>query len=107
MIISSCKSKNAEELFSSGPCDTLHLNYSTTITKIISENCSGCHRGSNASGNPQVRLDSYDGVKTVADNGILYKALTGVTKQMPPSGKLTECPISQVKAWIDSGSPNN
>ena len=69
--------------------------------------CIYCHSGPLANGSPQVFLDSYEGVKTVIDNGRLYNAITGATKQMPPSGRLPDCPINQFKAWIDIGSPNN
>ncbi len=107
MFISGCANKNAEELYPASTCDTINVKYSSTITQIISTNCINCHNGVLANGNPQVRLDSYTGVKAVADNGKFYKTLEGTTKQMPPSGRLPDCPISQVKAWIDTGSPNN
>jgi cytochrome c5 len=106
-IISGCTNYNAEELYPDNFCDTTNMKFSTNINTIINTNCIGCHSGIQANGNPQVRLDSYDGVKTVIDNGRLYNAITGVTKQMPPTGKLIDCPINQIKAWIDIGSPNN
>lgn len=107
MIISGCTSKNAEELYPNSICDTTNVKYSTTIVQIINTNCIGCHSGDLANGNPQVRLDSYTGVKTVIDNSRLYNAITGATKQMPPSGRLPDCPINQIKAWINLSSPNN
>jgi cytochrome c5 len=106
-MATSCQNKNEETLYPNLNCDTTDVKFSTTITQFINENCNNCHSGSLAYGNPQVRLDSYAGIKTVVDNGRFYNALTGVTKQMPPSGKLPDCSIRKVKAWIDSGSSNN
>jgi len=107
LILSGCLSKNAEELFPDNYCDTTNVKFSTTITQVISENCLHCHSGTLANGNPQVRLDSYDGVKTVIDNNRLWNAITGASKQMPPSGMLPDCPINKFKIWIDMGSPDN
>ena len=106
-MISGCTNKNKEELFPQNVCDTTNVKFSTTIEPILLGNCVICHSGLTANGSPQVQLDSYAGVKIVAGNGRLYNALTGTTQQMPPTGRLTDCTLSKIKKWIDSGSINN
>lgn len=109
LLASGCYMDNEEELyrFSNTACDTANVTYSAVISPIMSANCNACHTGSPASGNPQVVLDNYDGVKTVALNGKLMSSLSYTTKPMPPSAKLDDCSIAKINAWINAGSINN
>lgn len=94
----------------SNVCDTTNVTYSTTVKGILQNNsCMTCHSGSAAAGGGIV-LDTYTGVKTVAQNGGLYGAVTHSASftPMPQSGgKLSNCDISKLKTWIDAGNPNN
>lgn len=89
-----------------GPCDTTAVTYSKTITKILTDNCTGCH-GTNGG----VTLTNYQGVKTVVNNGKLWNSinhLSGTAKAMPNSTtKLSACNLRQIKLWIDAGAPQN
>lgn len=87
-------------------CDTTDYRYSTKISFIISNNCKGCHSGVNL---PQgVRLESYNDVKAIADDGRLKKVIVGQGYlQMPPAGKLDDCKINLINKWVDAGAPNN
>ncbi|MEX0965945.1 MAG: c-type cytochrome domain-containing protein [Bacteroidia bacterium] len=92
-------------------CDTSNVTLSGTVMPILKNYCQGCHNSSLASGG--VRLDNYNSIKVVAQNGKLH----GVTawlpgyKKMPqnPQGatQLPECKIRQIKIWIDAGALNN
>jgi uncharacterized membrane protein len=88
-------------------CDTTTVKYSTTVVPILQTNCTGCHSGTNPSGG--IKLDNYTDVKTMAAN----KKLVGSIMQssgyyaMPPSGKLTDCNIGKIKAWVYRGALNN
>ena len=109
-IISGCYYDIEEELYGgAGPCDTSNTTYSGTIVPILQGGgCMGCHSGASASGN--IRLDSYTNLKIQADNGRLYGAVNHSAGYAPmPQGgnKLLACDINKIKAWIDSGSPNN
>lgn len=89
-------------------CDSNVYSYSAAVTKIMA-NCTGCHSGSNASG--QIDLSNHAGVKTVALNGRLIGSLTsqnGYTA-MPPYGspRLTNCQITQLQKWINNGCQND
>ena len=112
VFLSSCYYDNYEELYpaplGSNGCDTSGtVSYSNNISKIFSNNCTGCHSETTASGN--IILDNYDGVVNAVNSGKLIPAIdqTGPFP-MPPGGiKLSECEINQIKKWISQGNPNN
>lgn len=89
-------------------CTTANVTYAATVQNIFKANgCLNCH-GVAASGN--VSLQTYAGVKAAAANGKLYGAIAHSPGYAPmPQGgaKLSDCNISQIKAWIDAGTPNN
>lgn len=89
-------------------CDTNSFSYSGAVKTITEQYCRGCH--SSASPSAGVVLDTYAGVKAVADNGRLAGAISHRAgfKPMPQGGaKLSDCQIRQVEKWIASGAPNN
>ena len=89
-------------------CDTTNVAYSTHIKPLISNNCLGCHNGSNAGGG--ISLSLYSDVKAIADNGKFMGTISHLTgySAMPKNGnKLTDCQINMVKIWINAGAPNN
>lgn len=92
----------------SSGCDTTDVRYSTTIKPIMQLKCTGCHSG----GSPSAGLDltTYASMAAIALNG----KLIGVVDHLPgyspmPKGgnKLPECEVSQIRAWIQAGAPNN
>ncbi len=93
----------------SGPCDISNVTFSSSITSVLQNyGCLGCHSGVSASGG--IRLDSYSYVKTMAINGKLYGSInynSGYSPMPKGSNKMLSCDINKVKAWINSGSPNN
>jgi len=108
ILISGCY-YHKEDLLYGSTCDTTNVTYSSTITGLLNNyGCLGCHIG----GNPPagINLETYANVKTVIDNGRLYGAITHSAGFRPmPDGaaKMNSCDINKVKAWIDSGAPNN
>ena len=92
-------------------CDTSNVTYSSTITGIInSYGClqSSCHGGTNPGSG--FKLDSYDGVKAKVTDGRLFGAINhspGFIAMPQNAGKMSQCEIDKVKAWIDAGAPNN
>ena len=94
-----------------GICTTSGVTYSATITGIINTyGClnSSCHGGSTpASG---FSLADYNGVKAKVTDGRLFGAIShasGFSPMPKNAGKMSECDIKKVKAWIDAGAPNN
>jgi mono/diheme cytochrome c family protein len=89
-------------------CDTTAVSYSGFVAPLLTTFCAGCHSGGNPSGS--IALNSYNGVKAVAQNGRLIGAITWTAgyQKMPQSGnKLNDCSIAKITAWINDGAPNN
>ena len=108
IAFNSCYNDSEEALYrftSSGSCDTSSVTYSGTISAIVAGNCMPCHNSSSASGG--VTLDSYSGIKVVADNGKLVNTVTYVSHPMPPSGQMEACKVSQIVSWVNKGALNN
>lgn len=103
LFVASCTSENEEDLFGDPVCETTNMSFSKDIAPIMNANCVSCH-GPN--GSAPGSLNSYAGVKAMADSGELYNRIA-ITKDMPPAGPLPDCQISKIKAWIDDGAPNN
>jgi len=88
-------------------CDTINpVTFSGTIWPIIQSSCTGCHSGTNPSGN--VLLASYNNVATIASSGVLMNSLNGagVTK-MPVGTTFSACRIRQFQIWVNNGFSNN
>jgi hypothetical protein len=77
------------------------------VWPIIEGNCFTCHSGNSPSGN--ISLTNYDQIVAVANTG----QLLGAIKQqqgyspMPKGGKLNDCEILTIEAWVNEGTPNN
>jgi cytochrome c5 len=110
LIFSGCYYDNEEDLypFYENNCDTTAVSYSLTVRTVLDASCVSCHQPSNPSGN--VLLDTYQNVKTNADNGRLWGSINhdpGFVAMPQGGGSLSNCSLAQIKAWINSGSPNN
>lgn len=109
-FLSGCYRDNEEMLYpQTDDCDISHVSYQATVAPLLQKyGCTGCHSGSAASGN--LSLDSYSSVSSIAKNGKLFGAINHVPgySAMPKGGgKMTNCDINKIKAWIDAGSINN
>jgi hypothetical protein len=104
----SCSKKNEQELGAGTICDTNNMTYSVNIQPILENFCYSCHgRGLSQNG---INFDTYAGVKAVVDNGKLVGAISHAAgfEPMPQSApKLSDCNISKIKAWVNSGAANN
>ena len=89
-----------------GACETAGVKYSAFVQPLVQARCQGCHSGSAPQGG--VNLSTYAGVKTYAQNGKLYAAVTRSVNWMPNGGaRLDDCTLEKLKAWIDAGAPEN
>jgi Planctomycete cytochrome C len=105
-ILQGAKDLTCDE--TAGQCDTTNVTYSGFVAPLLTTYCVGCHSGGAPSGN--ILLNSHAGVQAVALNGRLMGAVTWSNgyQQMPKgSGKLSDCNISKIKAWITNGAQNN
>ena len=90
-------------------CDTTIFTYAGVIKTIIANNCGGCHGTSPGTAN--VYLGDYASTKayitansTLFLNAINFTAATA-SKNMPQSGKMVTCKITQIEKWIKNGYP--
>ncbi len=109
--ISSCTYYNEQDLYpqsSQPPCDTSHVTFSGTIAPILNANCVVCHSGPFPPKN--ISLDTYAGVKIVADDGRLWCGVSHGTGCIPmpyQDGKLADCDLLKIRNWLDHGAPDN
>ena len=101
-----CYNHVEEELFA---CSTTGVTYSGTVVAILNSNqCLSCHTGVAPQGG--FALETYNEVKAKASDGSLYGSISHSPgfHPMPHGGsKIADCDIKRIKAWIDSGAPNN
>jgi hypothetical protein len=114
LFVFGCSYHKADLIYPTVPltnCDTTStIKYSTDVVNILRANCYVCHGGNAASGNSYI-LDTYAGVKFMADNGRLVRAIayTGpANTNMPQFGfKMPECNIAKIRTWVRKGALNN
>lgn len=101
-----CFYDNEQDLYGNGnQCDTTALSYSADIRPILDANCISCHApGGEQEGSPLVTYD--DVVKYTADRNIVDRT-NGTGSLMPPEGKMNDCNVSYIEAWVNAGAPNN
>jgi len=109
-LIPSCYYDNVEDLypFEAYACDTTNITYSQTIAPIMADNCNVCHSGANPQKN--VITDNYPDLSIIAKNGQLWKSVNhdpGFVPMPYQENKLSDCNLSKINIWINSGSPNN
>lgn len=110
-LFESCYYDKADLLYPGGkvPCDTTVVaKFSTDVKPVMNTSCnlSGCHNTVDAASG--VILDTYNGVKTQADNGRLLGSVDPINGSMPKNAaKLSSCSLAKIQQWINSGTPNN
>jgi hypothetical protein len=113
--LSSCYYDVDEELnppLVSNVCDTTASKFAADIQPILNSNCatSGCHTTvAIAAG---YIFDNYTDVKSTidSDSARFVGSITHAANISPMpkgGGKLSDCNISKIKAWIASGAPDN
>ncbi|HRQ50449.1 MAG TPA: cytochrome c [Agriterribacter sp.] len=103
-VLGSC-SKASEDVLMPQQCDTVGMKYSRDILPIITANCYSCH--ANGIVNGDVSLDGYANLKIQAGNGNLIGVITHANGYPPMpdnGGKLSDCEINKIKAWIAGGA---
>lgn len=111
-LANSCYYDNREDLyqFLQTPCELDAVSYTTHIQPLLASQCaySGCHAGpASAAG---LDLSTHAGASAGVLNGQVINRIeraNGEAGQMPPSGKMGDCQINQIKEWALAGAPNN
>ena len=106
--LSSCYYNNEEDLTGVIACDISAVKYSTDVAKIMDDYCNACHSTDQKQG--KVILDSYSQVATYVKNGKLMGSIQhkfGYSAMPKNAGRMNNCSIATIKAWIDKGYPND
>ena len=100
--------KNNSCVASAANCDTTGVSFSATVFPILKTNCTGCHSGTSPSAG--IDLNSYAAVKVQAANSSLVGSITHTIGYIPMPSRtayLSNCEISQIKAWVKEGTLNS
>lgn len=101
----SCYYDNEEELYGVVSCDTTGVSFSRDVLPIVLNNCASCHQpGGSQSTSP---MTNYAEVKSYAANRLIANRINGVGNIMPPLGKMSNCNIQLIEAWLNAGAPDN
>ncbi|MFN4080846.1 MAG: hypothetical protein ACK4NS_08085 [Saprospiraceae bacterium] len=101
---SACYYDNEEELYGAGQCDTVNIRYSVEVAGILQTHCYSCHStSSNVAGSP---FETYEKLRPYAMSNLVAR-MKGTANPMPPSGRLRDCDIAKVEAWVRAGALNN
>ena len=111
-FLQSCYNKKADLIIPNNNCDTsVVISYRNDITNILQQNCFVCHAAdkyASAGGNHQ--LDSFLPLQQMVMNGKLLLAINHLPGAVPMpygGGKLSDCDIMKITAWVNRGAPNN
>ncbi|MFY7670340.1 hypothetical protein ACOSP6_04575 [Tenacibaculum sp. MEBiC06402] len=86
---------------------TQKITYEKDVKNIINNSCavSGCHTGSNPPAG--VLLNTYNQVRSQAENGNLIGRINSSSNPMPPSGQLPSSTRSIIDQWKADGFLEN
>jgi hypothetical protein len=107
LFLISCKYNNEEDLYGLVSCDTSNVKYSLQVLSTLQANCYSCHSGTAVNG-ANIKLDNFSTLKFYATSGLLVNSITRTNNSMPKgSPKLPNCKITEIKAWVNKGAPQN
>ncbi len=103
VLLPHCYYDSEEYIYGKSACNTTNISYANDISLIMNQHCNSCHNQSVPSGS--VITDNYASLLKIANDGRLWQ--TTSSGSMPKSGKLDDCTINKIKAWLDNGAKNN
>jgi mono/diheme cytochrome c family protein len=84
------------------------ISYQKDVFPIIQQNCLSCHDATNHFGG--IVIENYDQIALSGRSGELYNSImisSNGKAYMPKGGRLMDCEIALIKAWVDQGAKNN
>jgi len=118
--LSACSYTNAYDYEPPPPCNLpTTVSYQNHVLPILVQNCYSCHSAQNyqALSSKTFNMEDFTQVKYYATpangiNNVSY--LVGNIRHDPGfvpmpnnGGKLSDCQIATIKAWVDAGAPSN
>ncbi len=105
----SCSADSKEELFESVMCDTINISYSETIVPVLENNCYDCH-GNSSEFIGAFPFEDFEDLLQVVNDGRLINSINhrpGTTNMPYQRGKLDQCTIDKIEAWVNNGALDN
>jgi cytochrome c5 len=107
---SGCYKDNEEELYpeNGNSCDTENVSFADQVWPVINNNCVACHSGAGASAG--IRMGNHAELVQAVNGGRFVGAIkheSGFSAMPQGGGKLNDCSIQQIEAWIADGMPDN
>jgi hypothetical protein len=87
---------------------TSTVSFKRDVFPIIKTNCLNCHDAANHNGG--IVLDSYDKLQLYGKSDDLVNSIMIASNgkaYMPKGGRLLDCEIALIQAWVKQGVPNN
>jgi mono/diheme cytochrome c family protein len=84
------------------------ISYKKDVFPIIKQNCLTCHDATNHYGG--IVIETYEQIALSGTSGELYNSImisSNGKAYMPKGGRLMDCEIALIKAWVDQGAKNN
>ncbi len=114
VITNACTYDKVDEAYPIVTCDSVDVRYSVEIKSILDQYCQPCHGGT-ADAGAGIQLYDYSVISTFAlDGQFTYGTLLssvlwegGASKMPQGNPQIDDCSISQIRAWVDAGAPNN
>ena len=87
---------------------TSTVSFKRDVFPIIKTNCLSCHDAVNHFGG--IVIENYDQIALSGKSGELYNSIMITSNgkaYMPKGGRLLDCEIELIQAWVKQGVPNN
>lgn len=114
LLMASCFYDNEEDLFQIEPgCETENVTLSEVVKPILQNRCYGCHSTGNSLG-AGIELEEYNSLILFVGNdgtgGQFLKSIkheAGASPMPKSAGKIPDCEIEKISAWIANGALND
>ncbi|WNJ20460.1 hypothetical protein [Pontibacter sp. G13] len=80
---------------------TVEITYTADVKPIMDLYCTGCHSGTEPSGD--VDLSTYANLKDATQNGAVIQRMNDGQAPMPPTGLLEVSQRDLIAEWADGG----
>ncbi|MDW3649420.1 MAG: hypothetical protein R8P61_20290 [Bacteroidia bacterium] len=108
-LFTACAYRSGEDNIVPGGCNTpATVSYLNDVLPVLQSSCLGCHDAAGNAGG--IVFDTYNGLKTIVDNGSFQGAINhdaGWEPMPRNASKLPDCTLESIQAWIDDGAPEN
>ena len=108
LLTLSCQKKEVNLTPTCATNPTSLVSFKRDVFPIIQTNCLSCHDESNHNGG--IILDSYDKLQLYGKSDDLVNSIKIASNgkaYMPKGGRLLDCEIALIQAWVKQGVANN